>query len=506
MAQVVVLGGGIAGIPAAYQLRRRLDASDTVTVVSDRDQFRFVPSNPWVAVGLRERADVAFPIGEHLRRRGIEFRADPVVDIDPKNQRVSLRSGTELGYDYLLLATGIVPAWGEVSGLQPGPRLHSVIRLEEAAEAAEAYQSFLRRPGPLVVGATQQASILGPIYEYAFLADADLRRRGLRGRVPITLVTPEPFPGHLGLGNDTMREPLQQALARHDIQWIGNAETTVVNGESVKLRVHGGDGPQTREVAFDYAVYWPAFRGVEACRGGGGLCDDRGLLAVNGELQASGFANVFGVGTCLARPPAETTAVPVGVPESVYSIQQEVDAAVHNIVASRHGRALMSAQPARAHWIEDMGPHGATYLSAPHVPLRNINWLHGGRWVYQAKQALEDYFINQVILGPGEHGQVVGTVRRWLAEPGGAEPAGTPPQSLRIPLEAQLRYELQGLARLAGKDPREVAEGLLRAALEEARGALGEEDRNRLTRHYRESLVSELEAESSGVQFEGGAP
>ena len=53
MTHVVVLGAGIAGIPVAYALKSRLGRNDEVTVVSDRDYFHFVPSNPWIAMGWR---------------------------------------------------------------------------------------------------------------------------------------------------------------------------------------------------------------------------------------------------------------------------------------------------------------------------------------------------------------------------------------------------------------------------------------------------------------------
>jgi len=51
-----------------------------------------------------------------------------------------------------------------------------------------------------VIGAMQNSAIIGPVYEFAFLLDADLRYRNIRDRVPITLITPEPYVGHLGLG------------------------------------------------------------------------------------------------------------------------------------------------------------------------------------------------------------------------------------------------------------------------------------------------------------------
>ena len=58
MAHIVILGAGIGGMPAAYEMRAKLGKEHQITVVSAVDYFQFVPSNPWVAVGWRKREEV----------------------------------------------------------------------------------------------------------------------------------------------------------------------------------------------------------------------------------------------------------------------------------------------------------------------------------------------------------------------------------------------------------------------------------------------------------------
>jgi len=58
MAHIVVMGAGIGGMPSAYELRELLPKEHSVTVVNPVEFFQFTPSNPWVAVGWRERATV----------------------------------------------------------------------------------------------------------------------------------------------------------------------------------------------------------------------------------------------------------------------------------------------------------------------------------------------------------------------------------------------------------------------------------------------------------------
>ena len=201
MTHVVILGAGIAGVTAAYALKAKLGPRDEVTVVSDKPYFHFVPSNPWIAMGWRERSDIAFPIGPYLESRGIKFIHSGVKRIQPDVIQVDLENGDVLFYDTLLIATGAAGMSDDIPGL--AEHTHSVIHVDEAERALAAYREFVRHPGPIVIGAAPGAGVLGPLYEYAFLVDADLKRRNIRGRVPITLVTPEPWPGLPGCGATT---------------------------------------------------------------------------------------------------------------------------------------------------------------------------------------------------------------------------------------------------------------------------------------------------------------
>ena len=62
MAHIVVLGAGLGGLPAAYELRFALSKQHQVTVINANEFFQFVPSNPWLAVGWRKRDEITFKI------------------------------------------------------------------------------------------------------------------------------------------------------------------------------------------------------------------------------------------------------------------------------------------------------------------------------------------------------------------------------------------------------------------------------------------------------------
>ena len=73
MAHIVILGAGVGGMPAAYELRAKLGDQHRITVINAVDYFQFVPSNPWLAVGWRKRDGITFPIAGYLERRDIGF-------------------------------------------------------------------------------------------------------------------------------------------------------------------------------------------------------------------------------------------------------------------------------------------------------------------------------------------------------------------------------------------------------------------------------------------------
>ncbi len=200
MTRVIVMGAGVGGMPAAYDLKKSLGSEHEVVLIGTSDHFQFTPSNPWLAVGWRKPDQVLVPIRENVERKGIRFISQPVTKVDPAQNTVHLENGEALDYDYLVIATGPKLAFDEIAGLGPGAHSHSVCTTPHAESAGRAYQEFLKDPGPVVVGATQGASCFGPAYEFAMILDADLRKRKLRDRVPITFVTSEPYIGHMGLG------------------------------------------------------------------------------------------------------------------------------------------------------------------------------------------------------------------------------------------------------------------------------------------------------------------
>ena len=518
MIHIVILGAGIGGVPAAYLAKALFGSAAYITVISDKAYFHFVPSNPWVAMGWRSFEEVAFPIGPYLDSHRIRFLPFAVARIEAESNRIVLSNGEIEHYDYLIVATGAEPAFDEVPGLGSSNHAHSVIHIEQAMEAYHAYQKFLDNPGPIVIGAAPNASILGPLYELAFLLDADLRQRELRDHASITVVTPEPYAGHLGLGleSDT-RQLLEGALRRSGIETICNAKTERVEAGQIHFsEVSPQSGAETKHVLpFDFGVYWPAFRGVAALRQSSrGLIDASGFVQVDEFLRNPAFPNIYALGICVARPSLHDTPVGIGVPASVYSIQKEMEVAVKNMAAAFAGKKLTSAKPQRAEWLSDVGDLGARFLTEPQIPLRNINWLAEGKWVKQAKVEFENYFLNQIKTGaqstePDGEGFVDAAFdtmqKERMEDPAPQRVMSATMKTLQIPVQQDIYNELRALASVMNREPIDIAGQLLEAVIYDAKSHINEALMAELEQTRRNIVISDLAGNQPHAEIGGDA-
>ncbi len=406
MAKIIVLGAGLAGMSAAYELRDTLGEGHKIVVIGDGGRFSFTPSNPWLAVGWRKAEDFTLDASGPLGRKGIDFVAAPAAEIDAKARHVRTADGQRFDYDYLVICTGPKLAFDEVPGLGPdGGYTQSVCTTPHAERAWAAYESFLKDPGPVVVGAVQGASCFGPAYEFALILDADLRKRKLRDRVPIHFVTSEPYLGHMGLGGVGDSKGLMESeLRQRDIKWIANARVAEIrDGEAVVVE-HDLFKHELAEhkLPFKFAMLLPAFKGVDAVAAVDGLCNPRGFVLVDEHQRSTAYPEIFAAGVCVAIPPVEATPVPTGAPKTGFMIESMVTTLVRNIAADIQGRPATYAGTWNAVCLADMGDRGVAFVALPQIPPRNVTWAKSGRWVHLAKIAFEKYFLFKMKHGTSE--------------------------------------------------------------------------------------------------------
>nr|MDQ6882142.1 FAD-dependent oxidoreductase [Pseudomonadota bacterium] len=389
----------------AYELREKLGREHRITLVNAVDYFQFVPSNPWVAVGWRDRAAITFQIRPYLEKKDIAFVAQPVTRIDAEGNALELADGSWLAYDHLVITTGPKLSFDEIPGAGPEGHTQSICTIDHAEQAWANYQRFLADPGPAIIGAMPFASCFGPAYEFSFIFNTDLKRRKLRSKVPITFVTSEPYIGHMGLGGvGDSKTMLESEFRSNDIKWITNAKVTKVEADKMfvtELDEHGAVRKE-HELPFKYSMMVPAFKGVDAVAAVEGLCNPRGFVLIDEFQRSKKYRNIHSAGVCVAIPPVETTPVPTGAPKTGYVIETMVTAIVHNIAADLAGQPATAKGSWNAICLADMGDTGMAFVAMPQIPPRNVNWFKKGKWVHLAKVAFEKYFLYKMKNGTSE--------------------------------------------------------------------------------------------------------
>ena len=208
----VVLGGGTGGLVAARELRKRLPAGHRVVLVDQAAEHTYQPSLLWQMVGERRPSQFRRPLAR-LERRGIEFRNASVEALDLDNRTVVTGAG-DLPYDSLVVSLGAVLAPETVPGFdEMALNLYST-------EGCDLIHAALRDFREGVLG------ILIPLlpfkcpaapYEAAFLAEAYLRRKGVRRSVEIHLFTPEHTP--MPVAPAALGDAVEEMLAARGIHY-----------------------------------------------------------------------------------------------------------------------------------------------------------------------------------------------------------------------------------------------------------------------------------------------
>src|SRR5260370_22492391 len=142
--RVVILGGGFAGINAAMDLAK---LPVDVTVVDRKNYHLFQPLLYQVALAVLSPADIAQPIRSLMRDYpNIDVLMDEAVGFDLPDQRVYLKTGVELEYDYLIIATGSTHSYfGRDDSAKLAPGLKTI-----------EYTTEIRRPALLASDSTHR--------------------------------------------------------------------------------------------------------------------------------------------------------------------------------------------------------------------------------------------------------------------------------------------------------------------------------------------------------------
>jgi NADH:ubiquinone reductase (H+-translocating) len=294
--RVVICGTGFGGLSAVDRLTR---AGMRVTLVDDHLYSTFQPLLYQVATAGLNPGDVAYPAGGFARRYGAVFRRGELAAIDSAARRIKLGNGLELGYDYLILATGVSASYYGI----PGAAEHTfglytrtdAIVLRDHLMAG--FERLSVDDGDLAVtvagGGATGVELAGTL--------AELRRTVLRAtfpdvdpsRVHVRLI--EMAPALLGPFHPTLREYARVQLVKRGVEVRLDTRIAEVTASQVLL----ADG---EKLPSDITV-WAAGVAAPAAVADWGLPQGRGgRILVGPDLRVQGQDRIFAAGDVAVNP------------------------------------------------------------------------------------------------------------------------------------------------------------------------------------------------------------
>jgi sulfide:quinone oxidoreductase len=397
MAHIIVIGGGIGGLPTAFELRKLLSNKHKITLISDSNKFTFIPSLPWVGLGLKTLDQVQLDLTKILPSKGINFLQTKIQKIAPDQKQLILEDNI-LNYDHLIIATGGSLNMTTLPGLNDG-YTDSVCNPDHALKALNSWHKFLENPGDIVIGAVPEASCFGPIYEFAMLTDYCLRKKGLRSKVNITVLTPEPYSGHLGIGGmANSKEIMQRLLRERDINFKENIAISQIKSDAI-ICANGDSFP------FKYSMILPAFQGAQFIRNTPNLADQKGFLPVTSTYQHPVYDSIHGVGVTTQLRVPEVTPIPIGVPKTGQMTEAMGMAVAHNIaVKLGEIQANLVTPTLEAICLTDFGDTGVVFIADPVLPNPVTGKRHRavvleGKWISWSKTLFELFFLTKMRWG-----------------------------------------------------------------------------------------------------------
>jgi sulfide:quinone oxidoreductase len=373
MKKVTVIGSGFAGLTAVRQLRK-LDSTLEITLVSPEPVLQYYPSLIWVPAGLRKREDILIPLDKFFRKMRVNYHRASATGLREGGRILETDNG-EIANDGLIIASG-----GRFIKKLPG--IEHAITPCEGIDAAEQIRDRLKtmQGGSIAVGFAgnpKEPSAMrgGPMFEFLFGIERQLRDEGRRDNFRIVFFSPAPKPGNR-LGPRAVEGLLEEMKKRGIETRLGHKMRGM---EAGKVMTEGG------EFDADLILFMPGMTGntwfdnTELPRSEGGL------IKADRQCRVEGMEHVYVAGDSGSFPG------PDWMPKQAHMADLQAEAAAKNLVAEFNGQPADASFKVELVCIVDANDRGMlvsrTEKRSLVLPsLRAFHWL---------KRAFEWWYLRQ---------------------------------------------------------------------------------------------------------------
>jgi sulfide:quinone oxidoreductase len=326
--EVLVIGGGNAGISLAARLQRY--GVKDVAVVEPKDHHLYQPLFSHIAGG-RAKASEAVRTQASVLPRGVEWIWDSAVGIDPASNTVTLASGAQVGFDQLVVCPGLQLDWDAIPGLaeavhSPFGASHYDFSLAPKAwtllSGLKAGTAVFTMPsGPIKCGGAAQK----PMY----LACDYWREQGVLADIRVVMV--QPYPTVYGVPG--VDDELNRKIAEYGIELRCNSELTSVDAAAQTARIRDTATGTTEELRYDVLNAVPPqsapdwLKATDLPAPG----DTGGFVEVDPQtLRHVRFPNIWSLGDAAATTNSKSGG----------ALRKQTTVLAKNLVAAREGKPV----------------------------------------------------------------------------------------------------------------------------------------------------------------------
>jgi sulfide:quinone oxidoreductase len=317
--QIVIVGGGTAGISVAARLLRKKYTD--VAVIEPSDQHYYQPAWTLVGGGQFDLAKTARPESK-VMPKGATWIKKAASSFDPDNNTVTCSDGTSYEYDVLVVCPGIQLDWNKIDGVEATLGKNGVSSNYQYDLAAKTWD-FIRntRSGTAVFTMPSgPIKCAGAPQKIAYLAADHWRKEGVLDKIDVHLVVPTPRI----FGIPEIADNLDEVIADYGINLHVQSEVTSVDADGRKVAVTavGENGTDTtlsydvlHVVPHQSAPDWVKSSPLSTGEGPGYVSIDKHTM------QHTKYPNVFSLGDAGSSPNSKTGA----------AIRKQAPTAVANI-------------------------------------------------------------------------------------------------------------------------------------------------------------------------------
>ncbi len=325
--QIIIVGGGNAGISIASQLLRK-DASLDIAIIDGAQKHYYQPA--WTLVGGGE-----FNIQDTERDEasvipaGTTWIQQMVSGFKPEENKVSLADGTDIQYDYLITVPGIQVNWGEIKGLKENLGKNGVCSNYSFESAPYTWECIQQTRGGKAIFTNPHTPIKcgGAPQKIMYLAADYFRKNKINVQVEFWSGGTRVF------GVEKYENTLKKVINRYGINTQFFVKLVEIDG-AAKIAKFLGIGElnkdQVYEVAFDMIHVTPPQSAPDFIKSSP-LANVAGWIDVDKHtLQHNTYKNIFACGDAANLPVSRTGA----------AIRKQVPVLVDNLQAVMKGKEM----------------------------------------------------------------------------------------------------------------------------------------------------------------------